>query len=328
MVEATRTGRREAVHIVHAVLVDASGEVRGYFGDPEYKTYVRSAIKAVQLLEALKLRPELMDECSDEEIAVMAASHSGERGHVDTVRGLHARYGLWEDLLLCGSHPPYFQRANWEYGRDGIDITSVHCNCSGKHTAMLLASQARGWSFAEYIDANHPMQKTNTAKVAKYIGREPSAVEYGVDGCNVPTWWLSLRESATIFARFSSPEWAESEIEKRAIERIFDAYHKAPWHMAGTGRFCTAFNAESDGKWLGKIGGEGIYCVGFRNAGLGLVVKVVDGNSRAIPPAILYAMKIWKLISDDQLERLKDWVKVERPNSSDVNIGYMQIVEK
>jgi L-asparaginase II len=327
-VEATRTDRREALHLIHVICCDASGNVLGHFGDPEYPTYFRSAAKPFQLLAALKLRPALVEECSDQEIAVMASSHNGERGHIDAVRGLQARYGLWEDLLQCGTHPPYHARANWEYGRDGTDITSVHCNCSGKHTAMLLASQAREWPFKDYTDAHHPMQEADTAQIARYLDRNPITVEYGVDGCNVPTWWLTLRECALCFARFSSPEWAQSDFERRAIERIFDAYHRAAWFASGTGRFETPFNSESDGKWLAKIGGEGIFCVGFRNRGIGLVVKVIDGNSRAIPPALLHAMKTWGLIDSSQLQRLKDWVQVERPNSSNVNIGYMRIVEK
>jgi len=325
-VEATRTDRREALHRVHAVCCDDSGAVLGRFGDPEYPTYFRSGAKPIQLLTALVHRPALLDECSDDEIAVLAASHSGEPGHLDTIARIQERYGLWEDLLLCGKHEPYFAPAHWNYGRENRSITSIHCNCSGKHTAMLLACQAQGWPMENYTDADHPIQRANTERVAGYIGRAPDSVEYGVDGCNVPTWWLPIREVAVAFARFSSPRWPHTDIEKRAIGRIFDAYHKAAWHTSGTGRFDVPFNTESNGKWLGKIGGEGIYCVAFRNRGIGVVVKVIDGTSRAIPPALLQAMRYWDLIEGDQLARLANWVEVVRKNSSDVPIGVMRVV--
>lgn len=326
-IEASRSERREALHTANAVCCNADGEVLGYFGNPEYETYFRSAAKPFQLLTALKLRPELLDECSDTELAVMSSSHSGERGHIDTILGLLARYGLGEEHLQCGTHTPYYARANWEYGRDEREITIIHCNCSGKHTAMLLAIQAQGWSMDNYLDADHPMQIANTARIAKYVGREPETVEYGVDGCSVPSWWLPIRECAQCYARYTSPDWIEDDFEERAIDRTFDAFHSAAWHTAGTTRFGTPLNAESDGKWLGKIGGEGIFCVGFRNRGIGVLVKVIDGNSRAVPPALLYAMKEWDLIDEDQLERLKDRVQVERRNAPGVLIGYMRVVE-
>jgi L-asparaginase II len=325
VVEVTRTDRNEAVHTVHAVCCSDSGEILGSLGDPELMTYFRSAAKPFQLLTALTLRPQLLDECSDEEIAVMASSHSGEPGHIEAVGRIQERYGLWEDLLLCGKHDPYFAPANWQYGQVGKQITNIHCNCSGKHTAMMLASKAQGWPLEGYTDAGHPMQQANTSKLAWYLGREPQTIEYGVDGCNVPTWWIPIRECALAFARFSSTSWPHSEIEKKAIARIFDAYHNAPWFVGGTGRFCTAINAESDGKWIGKIGGEGIYAVAFRDRGISVVVKVIDGNSRAIPPALLHAMRLWGLIDDSQFERLSGWVNVVRLNSSDVPIGFVRL---
>jgi L-asparaginase II len=326
LVEATRTERPEGVHEVHVVCVDDTGKVLGSFGNPEQMTYFRSSCKAIQLLTALSLRPSLIDECSDEEIAVMAASHSGEPGHIETIEKIQERYGLTEELLFCGKHEPYFAPAHWEYGREGREITSIHCNCSGKHTAMLLACKAQGWPLEGYTEADHPMQVANTKRISQYIGREPDDIEYGVDGCNVPTWWLPIKECALAYARFSSPKWPHTEIEKKAINRIFDAYNKKAWYMAGTGRFCTSFNGESDGMWLGKIGGEGLYSVAFKDIGLSVVVKVVDGNSRAIPPALLQSMRYWDLIDGDQLERLAKWVEVVRKNSSGIPIGFVRVV--
>jgi L-asparaginase II len=256
----------------------------------------------------------------------MGGSHSGERGHIDTVRGLLVRYGLTEDLFQCGPHYAYYQQATWEFGRDNTPITAIHNNCSGKHTAMLLACQAQGWPFETYLDADHPLQQANTARLARLIGEDPGELVYGVDGCSVPTWWLPIRKTALAFARFGSQDWAETGTEKSAVLHIFDSFHRAAWHTAGTDRFGTPFNAESDGNWLGKIGGEGIYCVSFRDKGIGLVVKVQDGNSRAIPPALLHSMHQWDLIDDNGLSRLSDWVEVERKNHAGRSIGHIRVV--
>ena len=75
-VEATRSGRREALQFAHCVLCNSSGDLLAYFGDPGYETYERSLAKPIQLLTAIKLRPSLLDECSDEEIALLATTRT------------------------------------------------------------------------------------------------------------------------------------------------------------------------------------------------------------------------------------------------------------
>jgi L-asparaginase II len=326
LVEVTRTDRREAVHTVHAVCSDDTGAIIGHFGDPHFESYYRSGAKPFQLLTALTLRPSLLDECSDEELAVMAASHSGEPKHLETIQRIMDRYGLNEGLLKCGKHDPYSARANWEYGRIDRPITAIHCNCSGKHVGMLLACQAQGWPLEAYVQPDHPIQIANTQTLARHIGRAPETIEYGVDGCDVPTWWLPISEIATALARFGSTRFPHTEFESRAIARIFDVYHNAAWFTSGTGRFGVPFNKESDGKWLGKIGGEGVYGVSFRDIGLGIVIKAIDGNSRAFGPSLLYAMRSWDLIEGDQLRRLSGWVESVRRNSVEREIGVVRVV--
>ncbi len=328
LVEATRTDRREAVHRVNIVCCDSSGQILGRFGDPTYETYERSLAKPLQLLTVFQLRPSLIEECSDEEIAIMSSSHGGEPDHINLIRALMKRYGLDEGRLLCGVHPPLYARANWDLGRRDIEPTSIYQNCSGKHTGMMLACQAQGWSLDGYSQPDHPLQLANTRTVARYAGKDPQTIEYGVDGCGVPTWWLDLHAIALASARFGDPGWGESEFEVQAREKMFEAYHRASWYTAGTERFGTPFNAESDGKWLGKIGGEAVFSVCFRNIGIGIGLKVEDGNSRAIPAAMLYAMKVWGLISDDQLARLGDWLEKERPNAPGNIIGVMRVVNR
>ncbi len=325
-VEATRNNRREAVHVAHVVLADPSGNILGRFGDPHYETYERSLAKPVQLITVMLLRPKLLDECSDEEIAVMASSHSGEAAHIETVRGLIDRYGLNEDDLLCGYHPPFVPRANWELGRKNIELSPIYHNCSGKHVGMLLACQTKGWSSEGYNMPEHPMQVANNETMARYANTVPEKLVCGVDGCGVPSWWMDLQMIATVSARYSDPEFG-GDFEKKVRERIFDAYHKAAWFTSGTDRFGTPFNAESDGKWLGKIGGEAVFGVSIRGRSLGIAIKVMDGNKRALGPALLHAMKTWDLITDDQLARLADWVNVPRKNAPGTLVGYMQVVQ-
>jgi L-asparaginase II len=276
----------------------------------------------------MQLRPSLLDECSNEEIAIMSASHSGEEKHIETIYGLLNRYGLKEEQFLCGTHPPLYPHAYWELGRKNIVNGPIFHNCSGKHTSMLLACQAMGWPSEGYNRRDHPMQIANFRTLARYAGGVAENLAFGADGCGVPTWWLDLRAIATASARFADPDFRENNLELKIRERIFEAYHKASWWTAGTERFGDSFNAQSDGKWLGKVGGEAVFGVCFRNRALGIGIKVLDGNTRALSSALLHAMKRWNLIDEDQWLRLSDWTQVLRKNAPGWDIGYVRVVEE
>ena len=327
-VEVTRSERREALHQVHVVLCDSSGEIIGQFGDHTLETYERSLAKPIQLLTVMRLRPSMLEECSYEEIAIMSASHSGEEKHIETIIGLQERYGIEESCLLCGTHPPFIPEANWRLGQRNVITGPNFHNCSGKHVGMLLACQEMGWTFEGYNQRNHPIQLANFKTMARYAEDIAEDMEFGSDGCGVPTWWLDLKAIATASARFADPNFKEDDFEVKVREKIFDSYHNASWWTAGTGRFGDGFNAESDGKWLGKIGGEAVFGVCFRNKAVGIAIKVLDGYSRALPPALLYAMKEWDLIDDDQWQRLSDWTQVLRKNAPGWDIGWIRVVEE
>jgi L-asparaginase II len=324
-IEATRGAHRETIHEVHAVLCDSNKNILAQFGDPSYETYERSVAKPIQLLTAIQQRPSLLDECTDEEIAVMASSHSGEPGHVETIRGIMHRYGLDEGMLLCGIHDAVRAEIGRLFATQGIEPLPIHHNCSGKHTGMLLACMAQGWPIENYNSPNHPMQVAIRRNMGRYAGREPESIDFGPDGCGVPSWWLDLRSIAVTGAKYADPSFGD-DLERRIRERIFRAYHQASWHTSGTARIDFDFNRESDGKWLAKGGGEAVFGVSLKDRGMGLSLKVLDGRYEAVPVALMHVMREWELISDDQLRRLAGWVEVSRLNAPGWEIGKFRVV--
>jgi len=325
-VEATRGEHRESISTVHAVLCDSDKNILAQFGDPSYETYERSVAKPIQLLTAIQHRPSLLDECTDGEIAVMASSHSGEDGHVATLRGLLKRYGLDESLLLCGTHHAVIPEVGLELARQGIGPMPIRHNCSGKHVGMLLACQAQKWPYENYNKPDHPIQVAIRNNMGRYAGRDPVSIGYGPDGCGVPSWWLDLKSIAVTSAKYANPGFGD-DLEKKIRERIFQAYHKAAWYTSGTGRIDNDFNRESEGLWLGKGGGEAVFGVSIKGRSMGLSLKVIDGRQEVVAVALLHVMKEWGLMSDDQWRKLSKWVQVVRLNAPGWEIGYLRVVE-
>jgi L-asparaginase II len=326
-IEATRGAHRESISEVYAVLVDSNKNILAQFGDPFYETYERSVAKPIQLLTAIQHRPSLLDECTDPEIAIMAASHSGEPEHVETLREIMARYDLNEGMLLCGTHPATRPDVGRLYASQGIGPLPIHHNCSGKHVGMLLACQAQGWPYENYNSIDHPIQVAIRANMGRYADRDPMGIDYGPDGCGVPSWWLDLKSIAVTGARYADPDFGD-DLEKHIRRRIFQAYNKASWYSSGTERVDFDFNRESDGLWLGKGGGEAVFGVSMKGRKMGLSLKVIDGRQEMVAIALMHVMKEWGLISPDQLNRLSKWVQVVRLNAPGWEIGWLRVTEK
>ena len=173
----------EAVHRVHVVGTD--GRV---FGDPDLRFFLRSSLKPLQAVPFV----EGYDDLGDDEIAIACASHRAEPEQLAAVRKVLARAGATVDDLENG-----LQECRPE-GKLGH-------NCSGKHAGMLAACAANGWPLHPYRDPSHPLQQ----RIAEIAGGGDTAV----DGCGVPTFARTLRESAQLLTRV--PERIRSAMRAR-----------------------------------------------------------------------------------------------------------------
>ncbi len=69
--------------------------------------------------------------------------------------------------------------------------------------------------------------------------------------------------------------------------RIRSAVTANPEMIAGKARLCTDILAATGGKIFAKVGADGIYCAYLRECGVGLALKVEDGDMRCLPTALL-----------------------------------------
>jgi L-asparaginase II len=97
----------------------------------------------------------------------------------------------------------------------------------------------------------------------------------GIDGCGVVCFAVPLERAALAFSRLD-------ELDGGA--RIADAMRARPELVRGDGSTDTELMRLLPG-WIVKGGAEGLICAGSAD-GLGLALKVVDGNSRALRPAL------------------------------------------
>jgi L-asparaginase II len=295
LVEFTRGGLVEAVHRGHISVVDVAGELLAWVGDADHFTYMRSAAKPFQVLPLLEDRLDKRFAFEEDELAVMAGSHSGEERHVRVVGRLLERIGLDESALLCGVHQPLGASAREQLRLSGKQPGPLHNNCSGKHGAMLAQAVAAGYPLEDYTQAEHPVQRLILAVVREMTGVQELVI--GEDGCGVPIVGLSIRAMAHSWARLIDPRELSPQ-RAEACRRVVAAMRNHPGIAYGEGRLGEALLSATGGQLLGKGGGEGLYAVGIPPSkspvgrGLGLIIKMEDGaaGSRARRPALLEAL--------------------------------------
>ncbi len=283
-IETTRSGLVESLHSVSVAVVDTEGVLVAQAGDPHRVTYWRSAAKPFQALPLVQDGVAERYGFGARELALACGSNSSEPAHRALAVSMLRACGCAENQLACGPHPPLSQVVADEALRAGVVITPRWSNCSGKHAGMLALARHHGWATQGYERAGHPVQERVLAEVTRWTGQSRDAVRLGVDGCTAVCFALSLRAMATAYARLgASPE--------PAARRLREAMVSHPELVAGTGRPCTDLMAAARGAVVAKVGAEGIYCAALPALGLGVALKVEDGDMRCSPPALLAVLR-------------------------------------
>ena len=232
----------ENTHVAHVAVVDARGRLLARFGDPYRMTLARSAAKPAQALSVIETGAPERFGFDDADIALMCASHSSEDRHIERTRAMLAKVAAHESDLRCGGHPPLSDAVYRSWIKRDYTPTGVCSNCSGKHVGMLAGAQAIGAAIADYHLPDHPMQVRVKQVVADACGLRDDEVDWGIDGCNLPTPAFSLDRLARLYASLAdgadAVEAGGAVTERvRALARLHRAITANPELVAGDGRY-------------------------------------------------------------------------------------------
>jgi L-asparaginase II len=222
MVEITRNGRLESLHRGAVAVVDARGKLVASLGNPKQPVYLRSAAKPFQALALVCSGAADNYGVTEEELAVICGSHSGEARHVELVESILRRTGLRPEHLLCGIHPPFDAQARRALVEGGRAPNVLHNNCSGKHAGMLATARHLGLPLEDYIDPEHGVQTAIRGLLAFLAGLEGDEIELGTDGCAVPAFYMPLRSFSLAMARLAAAGEGIDEVraEDEALEEV------------------------------------------------------------------------------------------------------------
>lgn len=259
----------ESVHLGHVVVLAPDGTVRHALGDPGVVIWPRSSLKPVQAVAMLQHGLDV----HGPDLALVCASHSGEAGHLDVVRGLLTGAGLTEADLPNTPDWPVDPDAAWHRRAEGHGPAPLTQNCSGKHAGMLATCRAAGWTTGDHLDPAHPLQRAVVATTVELTGAPVDHVT--VDGCGAPLLSTTLVGLARAFGTVAAAAAADDGSAPARVGRAMAAH---PWHVGGTGRDVTAVMSAVPGL-VAKDGADGVYAAGLPDGGA-VALKVLDGASR------------------------------------------------
>jgi L-asparaginase II len=342
-----RSGFDESRHLGAAVVVGPDGSVLRALGSPDALIYGRSSLKLFQAITVLRSGVDL----HGAQLVLASASHAGTPRHVDVVRELLQRAGLDENALQCPLDWPLDSAA-----RSAASAPArVTMNCSGKHSAFLLACTHNDWPTESYLDPSHPLQQRIRSTVEEFAGE--SVAHVGVDGCGAPLFALTVRGLAIAVSRMlvaasapagdpdaarlvappaghppaGDPDAARLDAPPAGLPlagdpdaaRLVSAILADPWALDGPGRANTVVIDELG--LVAKGGAEGVLVIAAPD-GTTVALKMLDGSARATSLVALHLLASVGAISEADAERVGALTTPKVMGGSAV-VGRFRVVE-
>ena len=282
MAEIWRGPFLESVHLGHAVICGADGEIVQAWGDPTVVVMPRSSSKMLQALPLIESGAADAHGLTTEQLALSCASHQGAAIHTDRVNAWLGNLGLSDSDFRCGPQEPSDRPTMEALIRAGEKPCQVHNNCSGKHAGFLTLTRHLK-AGPDYVTPDHAVQKACLEAFESVTGE--SSPGFGIDGCSAPNFATTLHGMARAMAFFAAAEEG-SGVRASAAARLAKAMRLHPELVAGEGRACTELMRAMEGRVALKTGAEAFFIAIIPEKKLGVALKVVDGGTRGAEAAI------------------------------------------
>ncbi len=279
----TRGGIVESLHLGHLIVLNADGSTYLSKGSPGLPIFPRSAVKSLQASAMLKAGLTV----SDEELAIICASHSGAQSHIDLVIKMLEKRDIPISALKNAVDKPLGEKEKITWGEK--IASQLAQNCSGKHAGMLITCQQNDWDMATYLEMNHPLQVAIKNEIELLAGEKVSASTF--DGCGAPLFAISLIGLARSISNLVKSNEA-------AHKQIVTACTTYPELVAGDSRLTTRMMKAVPGLFM-KEGAEGIEVCALVD-GRVIAIKVIDGSWRPVAPIIMEIFKRWSVVMPDE----------------------------
>lgn len=318
----TRGDLPELVHVGSIAVVDERGALIAGLGDPAGLNYTRSSLKPLQALGFVEDDGPARFGFDSQQVALMCASHGGEAMHVATAQRMLAAIDAGEGDLQCGCHVPTWFAATGAEPPAGRRWGPLFHNCSGKHSGFLAFCRLHGDPLARYLEPDSRLQRRVRASVQRFAGSGP--LPMGIDGCSAPNFALPLAGLAQAYgalARGDTPALAALRYAMARHPDLVSGSARSDLALMQLGWKEGSADQGRDGDWISKTGADGVQAIGIRSKGIGIAVRVADGNARALLAVTVELLRQLRLIDDPAATPLARWARPPLRNYRGTQVG-------
>ena len=282
--------------------------------------YPRSAIKIFQAIPFIKSEAYKKFKLSQKQIAIACSSHYGEPEHLKVLEEWIKKIKIKKNLLKCGIHNPLNSKSSDKLLFSGIKPNQLHNNCAGKHLAMISGCLCKNMNINKYVEMNHPYQNTIRNYLEYFTETKISNIQKGIDGCSAPQYAFPIKNLSIGMINLIK-HYRETKKYTPEITILLKAIAKYPQLTGSKSIYSCQLMAATDGKIFSKGGAEGVLLFAHKEKKIGGIIKINDGNERALPSIANAIFKKLKILNNNELKKLSKWNHEKIFNHAKKNTG-------
>lgn len=310
----------ESIHESKCIIMDYDLNIIFSTNNDKDLVYPRSAIKIFQAVPFIKSNALKKYNLSEKQIAISCASHCGETEHLKVLEDWIKKIDINKNILRCGIHNPLNSKSANKLLLSGNKPNQLHNNCAGKHLGMISGCLANKMDVKNYLELNHPYQKIIRKSLEYFTKTKIKNIQKGVDGCSAPQYAFPLKNLSLSMINLIKNLY-EKNSHTNEIGKLLTAIAKYP-HLTGSRSiYPSQLMLATKGKVFSKGGAEGVLLFAHKEKRIGGVIKVKDGNERALPSAANEIFKKIKILEKSELKKLSHWSNEKIMNHAKIKVG-------
>ena len=317
----------ESHHVIKCYVGSLNGDTIFSTENSADLIYPRSSIKIFQGIPFSNSKAIDFYKLNKKQIALSCSSHNAESFHIKELDSWLKKTNLTSSHLKCGIHNPLDKKSSEKLFLCGKKPYQIHNNCAGKHLAMLSSCLMNKLPIKNYLDFDHPHQKSIRDVFSIFTENNIPKKNYGIDGCSAPQYAFKIEDLAQGLCNLLKSYNGKFDYAEN-VKLIINSVIMNPLFIGGSKNLDSNLMKISNKKIFCKGGAEGVFLFIHLKKGIFGVLKVIDGNERVLPSAVCALFEKLQVIGKEELKKLKEWSSLELHNHAKIKIGAIKTIIK